>query len=445
MKKKSSFSSASLVFEELEPRLLLSADGLAVITESSVATVQELVLGNNELDTLIVQQQAEQTSVVVPAKHHGSELVIIDSRAPNFQQLHNDIIHAQQQGRDIQVVVLDAHRDGIEQISEALTRYNQLDAVHIVSHGEGGKLQVGATQLDKQNLNQRSEEIKQWQQAFVNSGDLLLYGCNLASTENGQSLVNDLAKQTGADVAASDDLTGNNILGGDWDLEYQTGDIESSLAFSEDVQQNWQGTLDGAAQAAAEAEKISIEADQQQEQQAETELVQQEAVINEEEATAAKVEEEQQTVIAQEQNLEIVFIDESVDDYQVFIDDLNNRNDGSVHFEVVLLDSDRDGIEQISETLSTYNDVDAVHILSHGNDGSIKLGNTWLNTNNLDEYSDSINDWGSSLDESADILIYGCNLAESESGEQFVNQLALLTGADVAASDDNTGHASLGW
>ena len=149
MKKKAKLSNAKLVSEELEPRLLLSADGLAVVTESSVATVHELVLGENEADKFIVQNHTEQSSVVVQAKHHGSELVIIDSRAPNFQQLHNDIIHAQQQGRNIQVIILDVQRDGIEQISEALTKYNDLDAVHIVSHGESGKLQLGATQLDK--------------------------------------------------------------------------------------------------------------------------------------------------------------------------------------------------------------------------------------------------------------------------------------------------------
>ena len=152
----------------------------------------------------------------------------------------------------------------------------------------------------------------------------------------------------------------------------------------------------------------------------------------------------QQAGIVEEQRLEIVFIDESVNDYQTFIDDLNNNNDGTINFEIVLLDNATDGVEQISETLATHDDVDAIHIISHGDDGSVKLGNTWLNTNNVDEYSDSINAWGSSLDENADILIYGCNLAESETGEQFVETLAQLSGADVAASDDLTGHALLG-
>ena len=41
------------------------------------------------------------------------------------------------------------------------------------------------------------------------------------------------------DVAASDDDTGHAALGGDWDLEYATGVIETDVAFSADLQQNW--------------------------------------------------------------------------------------------------------------------------------------------------------------------------------------------------------------
>ncbi len=243
MGKKTGVSSTKLVFEELEPRLLLSADGLAVITETSVATLQNLIHTDDE-HTIIVQQHAEQVSTAVLNKtqdNHRTELVILDSRAPNFQQLHNDIINAQQQGRDINVVILDAHRDGLEQISEALSKYNKLDAVHIVSHGSDGQLQLGATQLNNNTLKDRSSDISAWKEVFTDGGDLLIYGCNLADTQDGKSLVDSLSRLTATDVAASDDLTGNELLGGDWELEYEAGDIETSVAFSEQTQENWQG------------------------------------------------------------------------------------------------------------------------------------------------------------------------------------------------------------
>ena len=243
MNKKTNFSNVNLVFEELEPRLLLSADPLAVITESSVATVQELVPGNDETKSFIVQQQAEQPSVVVQAKPNKSELVIIDSRAPNFQQLHNDIINSQQQGRNIHVVVLDAHRNGIDQISEILKNFSNLDVVHIVSHGSAGQLELGATQLNKTTLQLRTADIIQWGEVFTEEADVQIYGCDLAIDPEGRELVDELARLTQTDVAASDDLTGQKLLGGDWELEYHTGEIESQIAFSEAAQQNWQATL----------------------------------------------------------------------------------------------------------------------------------------------------------------------------------------------------------
>jgi hypothetical protein len=48
-----------------------------------------------------------------------------------------------------------------------------------------------------------------------------IYGCNLAASEDGKALVDSLARLTGTDVAASDDLTGSLDKGGDWELEYR--------------------------------------------------------------------------------------------------------------------------------------------------------------------------------------------------------------------------------
>lgn len=54
---------------------------------------------------------------------------------------------------------------------------------------------------------------------------MLFYGCDIARESS--SVVDQIAAWTGADVAASTDLTGNN--GGNWDLEYATGTIEAAV------------------------------------------------------------------------------------------------------------------------------------------------------------------------------------------------------------------------
>jgi methionine-rich copper-binding protein CopC len=60
--------------------------------------------------------------------------------------------------------------------------------------------------------------------SLTETGDMLLYGCNVAQGEAGLAFINTLAQFTGADVAASDDATG---YGGDIELEIRSCTIEA--------------------------------------------------------------------------------------------------------------------------------------------------------------------------------------------------------------------------
>ena len=46
--------------------------------------------------------------------------------------------------------------------------------------------------------------------------------------------------------------------------------------------------------------------------------------------------------------------------------------------DVILLDSTRDGVEQMAEALSGRTDIDAIHIVSHGNQAELFLGTSHL-------------------------------------------------------------------
>lgn len=61
---------------------------------------------------------------------------------------------------------------------------------------------------------------------------MLIYGCDVAANESGRTLIESLAALTGADVAASTNDTGNQTLGGDWDLEFCVGQIEAVAPIS---------------------------------------------------------------------------------------------------------------------------------------------------------------------------------------------------------------------
>jgi hypothetical protein len=75
-KKRSHYSTAGLVFEELEPRLLLSADPLAVATDVDAEAVQQVVLDHHE--TL---DDTDQSGFDLASDAVRNELVIIDARA----------------------------------------------------------------------------------------------------------------------------------------------------------------------------------------------------------------------------------------------------------------------------------------------------------------------------------------------------------------------------
>ena len=88
-----------------------------------------------------------------------------------------------------------------------------------------------------------ADELSEIGLALAAGGDILVYGCHFGQGALGRQAASRLASLTGADIAASDDLTGNQTLGGDWELEYHAGNVETAVAVSTEVQQNWSGVL----------------------------------------------------------------------------------------------------------------------------------------------------------------------------------------------------------
>ena len=73
--------------------------------------------------------------------------------------------------------------------------------------------------------------------------------------------------------------------------------------------------------------------------------------------------------------------------------------------EVVVLEAGRDGIEQITEAMAERRDVGSVHIISHGSDGSLSLGNSKLDAYNIENYRDAIKSWQAAMTEEPDLII----------------------------------------
>ncbi|HEX7439326.1 MAG TPA: DUF4347 domain-containing protein [Caldimonas sp.] len=172
-----------------------------------------------------------------------SEIVFVDATLPDAQSLVADLQAQRNAGRPIEIVSIGPGQDGLALIGAVLAGRHDIAAVHVLAHGSDGQLQLGSTTLDDQTLMRRAGEVAGWSTALTADADLLLYGCDLAQTALGQRLVQDLAALTGADVAASTDLTGAAERGGNWTFEYQTGHIEAALAPSAWEQAHWQGVM----------------------------------------------------------------------------------------------------------------------------------------------------------------------------------------------------------
>ncbi len=229
----------ALRLSSLEPRLLFSAtpiDPALLDGADQVATVLQV-----DLQPSAESEQQQSTNLFDQSSvQSASEIIVIDAAVPELQALLDDLA-TNRPGAD--VYVLNDQEDGVQQITRILEGRSGVSGIHLISHGENGSVRLGNTWLNAGNLDAYVAEIASWSDALTSDADLLLYGCDLAASENGRTLLSVLSVLTEADVAASDDDTGHARYGADWDLEYQTGAIETSIATSEAFQDSWQRKL----------------------------------------------------------------------------------------------------------------------------------------------------------------------------------------------------------
>ncbi|KGK13629.1 Ig-like domain-containing protein, partial [Vibrio navarrensis] len=131
---------------------------------------------------------------------------------------------------------------------------------------------------------------------------------------------------------------------------------------------------------------------------------------------------------------ELIIIDAAVPDKHLFYKSLKNN------VEIKEINSQQDGLTQLKDILSNYNGLDALHIVSHAEDGIVYLGNSQITTQRLQEEVNVFSSLDHALKEGGDVLFYGCNLAQTQKGEAFLELISSNAHVDVAASNDFTGN-----
>ena len=112
--------------------------------------------------------------------------------------------------------------------------------------------------------------------------------------------------------------------------------------------------------------------------------------------------------------------------------------------DVIEIDASMPGLAQLEQALAPYHDLAALHIVSHAQDGVLLLGSSRVDTQALQHDTRIFAALRGALADGADLLLYGCDLAQDAKGEALLDILHGRTGLDVAASSDKTGSAALG-
>ena len=215
---------------------LLSGSGINAPTKAGEAIATGNLNAAN-INVLANRYDTTQASLNATNIQQGWNFVFIDSTVKNYQTL----LDGTKGGSSVTVINPDQY--GIAQVTATLASVTGANSLHIVSEGDVGNFWLGKDFVSTENIAKYANDLQAWKTALSPAANILLYACNLASGENGAALVQAVKNYTGHDVAASTDLTGSSNLGGNWNLEYQTGKLNTGVVFSSEAQNRYNGRL----------------------------------------------------------------------------------------------------------------------------------------------------------------------------------------------------------
>jgi hypothetical protein len=201
-----------------------------------------------EVINAINQVESSSTNSLSPIEDYQAnaiELVVIDESVENSDVLVADILaqNEKSEGRQLVIVTIDSAQSGIDQITDQLNGNDRVNAIHIIGHGDESQIYIGNDVINSSNINSYESQFSAWGSLLTEEADILFYGCDVVENHNGEALLTQISEFTGADVSGSDDTTGSNNRGADWDLEYQVGDINTTSLLATLAETSWSGIL----------------------------------------------------------------------------------------------------------------------------------------------------------------------------------------------------------
>jgi filamentous hemagglutinin family protein len=215
---------------------LLTGSGIVAPSQKGTAIASGNLTAAN-INVLANRYDTTQASLNAPNIQQGWNFVFIDSTVKDYQTLLNGA------NGGSSVTVINPDQYGIAQVTATLASVTGANSLHIVSEGDVGNFWLGKDFVSTENIAKYANDLQAWKTSLSPAANILLYACNLANGENGAALVQAVKNYTGQDVAASIDRTGSLALGGNWNLEYQTGTNPMTMIFNDAATSAYQNTL----------------------------------------------------------------------------------------------------------------------------------------------------------------------------------------------------------
>ena len=88
------------------------------------------------------------------------EVIFVDSSVDNYTSLLEGVDLNKLLSGELEIGILDRETSGIKQITDYLDQYsNQIESVHIVSHGDVAELYLGSVVVDNSSLNNFADSL----------------------------------------------------------------------------------------------------------------------------------------------------------------------------------------------------------------------------------------------------------------------------------------------
>ncbi|WP_413735208.1 fibronectin type III domain-containing protein [Shewanella sp. BJSY2023SW005] len=171
------------------------------------------------LVTLLLLPFVQAKSVTEPGTK--AELILVDATISQYQTLLEQASTTALTSRPI---------TELTELNALMAQDKKYSGLHLITHGQSSEILLAGHKLAPREL------ANQLDQLLLPGAPLYLYACNLAQDAKGKAFVDNLASILARPVLASTNATGNQRLGGDWQLEYSTSStMAAKTLFSDEV------------------------------------------------------------------------------------------------------------------------------------------------------------------------------------------------------------------